>query len=123
MTLPVVYIALPYTHKDPAVRAERAAVSDRFVAEYIRCGYAVYAPISMTHHVAEKYELPVEFTYWANNCHTMVGLCDLVVVITLDGWAQSVGVNAEVATAMELGIPVYYCDESDIPLPVWEFTC
>ena len=46
--------------------------------------------------------------FWARYDRSVLARCDAVAVLTLDGWEDSVGVQAELAIAGELGLLVRY---------------
>ena len=39
---------------------------------------------------------------------------DILVVLMLDGWQDSIGVALEIAFALGKGIPIYYCTLKDV---------
>jgi hypothetical protein len=45
---------------------------------------------------------------WQRHDHRYLEACDEVVVLMLDGWQQSIGVQAEISAARELGKPVTF---------------
>lgn len=106
----LVYLATPYTHKNPEVRAERFRVVNRVAAEMMAGGTHVFSPISHTHEMSVQHELPHDWQYWQNNCRVMVSRCDRLVVLMQDGWRESVGVRAEIELAHSQGMPVEYVE-------------
>jgi Domain of unknown function (DUF1937) len=48
--------------------------------------------------------------FWQQHDMAFLSVCDEVMVLKLDGWAQSVGVQAEIAAAKALGKPVSFLD-------------
>jgi hypothetical protein len=103
----VIYLACPYTHPDPAVRDQRFEAACVATASLMRAGRSVFSPIVHSHPLV-RYGLPVEWDFWqAQDCEHLRG-CDCVVVLTLEGWETSVGVQAEVRLANELGLPIHY---------------
>ena len=104
----MIYLAIPYTHEDPAVMDARAAVADHVAALLTDIGYQVYSPISGWHHIAKKYSLPTDHEYWTRLNHRMMLNSDRVLVIMLYGWKESKGVQDEIAFAERFGIEVKY---------------
>ena len=54
------------------------------------------------------YGVPLDWGFWQRHDHRHLEACDEVVVLMLDGWRESVGVQAEIAIARELGKPVTF---------------
>ncbi len=106
----IVYLAVPYMHEKKFIREFRAAVSDIIAAELMKEGFIVFAPISLCHHLAVKYGLPGNWEFWAEMDEEFVRASGKLLVITLKGWKESVGVNAEIKLAQKYGIPIDYID-------------
>ncbi len=104
------YLATPYLHKDEKVMEFRAAVSDIIFADLSNKGRYLYAPISSCHHIAQKYDLPRDWQFWAGLDEEFVSICKTLLVITLPGWEESTGVTAERGIATREGIPIEFID-------------
>ena len=52
--------------------------------------------------------MPLDWAFWQRHDRRYLEACDEVVVLMLDGWRESVGVQAEIAIARELGKPVTF---------------
>jgi hypothetical protein len=52
--------------------------------------------------------LPTDWAFWQYCARQYLERCDEVVVLMLDGWLESAGVQAEVRIAREFGKPVRY---------------
>jgi hypothetical protein len=103
----IIYLCSPYTCADPAIRESRFEAACRAAAELTRQGKTVFAPVVHSHAIA-KYGLPLEWRYWEIHDRRFLQACEEVIVLTLPGWQDSVGVNAEIAIARELGKPVTF---------------
>ena len=101
----MIYLVSPYTHPDPAVREVRFQAACRQAAEMVRCGIAVFSPIVHTHPLA-SHGLPLDWSFWREYDRAFLEMCSEVWVLTLDGWRESQGVQAEIKLARELGKPV-----------------
>jgi len=101
----MIYLASPYTHPDPAVREARFRAACRQAAEMVRCGIVVFSPIVHTHPLA-SHGLPQDWAFWREYDRAFLEMCSEVWVLTLDGWRESQGVQAEIELARELGKPV-----------------
>jgi hypothetical protein len=78
-------------------------------------GYHVFSPISHGHPISTAGKLPGDWKYWESNCRKMLKICDKLIVLTLDGWENSTGVQNEVRIAKEMNIPVSYFPEPAMP--------
>jgi nucleoside 2-deoxyribosyltransferase len=103
----MIYLASPYSHPDPAVREERYRAACRAAAALLLAGQPVFSPIAHSHWIAE-HGLPYAWSFWEPLDRWFLERCDEVVVLTLDGWNESVGVQAEIRIAAECGKPVRY---------------
>ncbi|MEN6536334.1 MAG: DUF1937 family protein [Bryobacteraceae bacterium] len=100
-------MASPYTHIDPAVRRQRFESACRAAAALISRGKTVFSPISHSYGICAC-GIPHDWQFWKQHDHRYLEVCDEVVVLMLDGWQESVGVQAEIAIARELGKPVTF---------------
>ena len=101
----LIYLASPYSHKDPAVRAFRAEQAVRYAGWLIEEGFMVFSPIAHTHPIAEVADVPTDWEYWQEYDRRMIDACDELMVIDMVGLKESTGVKAEVAYAAETGKP------------------
>jgi nucleoside 2-deoxyribosyltransferase len=105
----MIYLASPYSHPDPMVREQRFLAACRATVTLIRAGEVVFSPIVHSHALVE-FELPTAWSFWERIDRAHMERCDEVVVLMLDGWAQSVGVREELRIARELGKPVRFLE-------------
>ena len=103
----MIYLASPYSHPDPAVRQQRFEAACRAAASLLRAGINVFSPIAHSHPIA-GYGVPATWDFWVQVDREFLRKCEVLAVLTLDGWEQSVGVAAEIAMAQEFGMPVLY---------------
>jgi hypothetical protein len=104
------YLALPYMHENPFIMDFRAAVSDIIAADLMKQGRIIFAPISMCHQLAVKYNLPKDWAYWSTFDKEFIKVSGKLLVITLKGWKDSVGAAAEMGLANKYNIPIEYID-------------
>jgi nucleoside 2-deoxyribosyltransferase len=105
----MIYLCTPYSNADPAVRQERFEMACRAAAELIRQGKTVFSPIAHSHSICQL-GLPLDWAFWERHDMALLKMCDEVVVLKLDGWQESVGVQAEIGAARTLGKPISYLD-------------
>jgi hypothetical protein len=103
----MIYLASPYSHPDPAVRQQRFDVACRATAALVRAGQVVFAPVVHNHPLV-AHGLPTGWDFWERIDRHFLARCDEVVVLKIDGWRESAGVQAEIRIAGELGKPVRY---------------
>jgi hypothetical protein len=106
MTGGLVYLASPYSHPDPAVRLARFEAANRVAAILMARGILVFSPLSHSHPIALAGCLPLSWDYWERYDRAILRACGSMLVLTIDGWRELVGVRAEVKIARELGFPV-----------------
>ncbi len=73
----------------------------------MREGHIVFCPIAHSHPLVE-HGLPTGWAFWERWDQAFLERCDAVVVLMLDGWESSVGVQAEIRIGTELGKPISY---------------
>jgi nucleoside 2-deoxyribosyltransferase len=103
----MIYLARPYSHHDPAVREQRFRAACRAAVALLHAGWVVFSPIAHSHPLAQ-HGLPGNWQFWERYDRAFLERCDEVVVLMLDGWEESIGVQAEIRIARELGKPVRY---------------
>lgn len=108
----MIYLASPYTYADAAVRGERFRAACRAAAMLMRQGRVVFAPIVHGHPLVAE-GLPIEWPWWEQFDREHLSRCDEIVVLMLDSWQTSTGVQAEIRIAEELGKPVRYLAPND----------
>lgn len=92
------------------VRQQRYEAACRLAARLMEQGYVVYSPIAHSHGLAVFGGLRGDWEFWERCDRAMLEHASLVVVLRLDGWAESSGVMAEIGIAWEMGIPVEYLE-------------
>jgi nucleoside 2-deoxyribosyltransferase len=104
---PVIYLCSPYAHPDPAVVEQRFVAACRATAALIREGKTTFSPIVHSYPLCQL-GLPDDWGFWREHDVKYLEACDEVLVLKLQGWERSQGVQAEVAMARALGKPVSF---------------
>ena len=112
MTAPLVYLASPYSHPDPAVREVRILAAARCCAAMLARGVHVLSPVVYGHPVALAGGHATDWQTWRDLDLALLRRCDTLAVLTLPGWQESVGVAAEIAEAKRCRMTVEYVDEA-----------
>lgn len=111
-TRPLVYLACPYSHPELSVREQRFDKVNEITAKLTNSGLSVFSPISMTHPLATKHELPGDWNFWEKFDTDFISCSNTLYVLMLDGWEKSTGVQAEIIIARKQGIPIIYLNEN-----------
>lgn len=111
---PLIYLACPYWHVDPAVRQSRFDRVTVVAAKLMVGGTVVFSPITHGHPMHLAHDMPGDWPFWRRVDRTFLQRSSELFVLMLDGWRQSVGVTAEIKMAEEeFHIPVMYIDGSE----------
>jgi hypothetical protein len=106
----LIYLACPHAHPDPAVRAQRFHAVSKAAAKLLGEGELVLSPVSHSTPISAAGDLPGGWDYWGKLDRVLLSCCHKMIVLKLDGWEESAGVNAEIKIAETLGIPVIYME-------------
>ena|ERR1017187_2263704 len=113
----LIYLAVPYSHKNPSIKEKRFQIVNEMAALLMSKGYYIFSPISHTHPIATSNahnQLPGEWEYWEGYDRVMMKCCKSLLVLKLEGWETSTGVQAEIKIANEFGIPIEYMEYADL---------
>ena len=114
----IIYLASPYTHEDPDVRRSRYRTACEAAAWLMRRGDVVFCPVAHSHAVSVESMLtnpppprridPCNREFWLKQDLPILALCSELCILAIPGFAMSKGIQAEVAAAIWLSIPVTY---------------
>src|SRR5262245_46139289 len=99
----MIYLASPYSHPDAAVREQRFRDACRATAALMRMGNVVFSPIVHGHPLVE-HGLPTDWSFWKTHNRAHLGRCTELLVLILDGWEESEGVQAEMRLAQHMAV-------------------
>jgi len=114
----ITYLASPYSHPSAVVREQRFQAACRAAAALMQQGRVVYSPIAHTHPIAVLCDLPKGWEYWRQYDEAFLAASSEVVVLMLDGWQESAGVQAEIEIAERDGKPVRYMTPEELGIGV-----
>lgn len=103
-----IYIASPYTHKDPWIREERYLRASRVLTQYLRDKRWAYSPIVHCHELAKVDALPHDAEFWREYDFAMLATAAELHVLRIEGWEDSLGVRAEIDEATRLGKRIWF---------------
>jgi len=106
----LIYLATPYSHKDPQVREYRFFAAREHL---VQMNGLVYSPIVHCHPIATVHGMPKDAKYWRRHNYAVLERCSEMRILKLPGWDTSLGVKDETKFATSHNIPVTY----DFPTP------
>lgn len=111
---PFVYVAGPYSDKDPVVREERFHQHAVAAAWLVQHGHVVYAPIVHCHSIAVAGGIKGGWDFWQNMDMPFLALSRLMVILPLSGWLESKGLWHESQYALQNEIPITFMTGIDV---------
>lgn len=103
-----IYLASPYSHREPRTRRKRYLAARDAVAWLLNQRQWVYSPIVHCHALSLAHDLPTHAAFWREYNFAMLAPASELMILTLPNWATSGGIIAERAEATRLGLPVTY---------------
>lgn len=110
-----IYLASPYTSKEPGVQEQRAREVARVAGALIENGHNVFCPIAMSHFISDHSVMPASgvkaHDMWMRNDLAFLETCHELYVLMLDGWIESTGVKEEIEFARVNGLSIHYLNK------------
>lgn len=113
-----IYIAIPYSDKDPNVRLWRYTQLVSYATDLAARGIKIIAPVLWCHPVHETAKatgIEIPYQYWIDVCDRDIRQASELHVIRMSGWDTSTGVKAEIEWATNNNIPIKYISAT------WEY--
>lgn len=103
----VIYLALPYSHPDPKVRQFRYEQACITAYELMQQGRKVVCPVIHNHPLVL---LGLKFGWytWEGYDRLFMDICGEMIVLRLEGWKESEGVDGEIEYMKMSEKPVAY---------------
>jgi hypothetical protein len=114
------YLASPYSKYPGGREAAYEAVCKK-AAELMLEGENIFCPIAHSHPVETIGGIDPEkasHDFWLKQDFAVLAKCDKLIVYMMTGWETSFGVQAEIAKAKELNIPIEFYDCVDAYTPL-----
>lgn len=108
------YVAIPYSSDDKNIEIERYEKVTKLTAKLTKLRYKVMSPITYGHTLIQYEDMPGSYDFWEDFCISFLKDCDLLIVLTLDGWEDSKGLNGEIEYATHNHIPIIHVSEHKI---------
>lgn len=103
----MIYISIPYTGCENLSFCVSCVVLEKL----IRAGNVAISPVVCGHAMERQNRITKsDHDLWLGYDLKLLRHCDVLAVITLDGWEDSAGVKAEIDEAERLGVPIVYLD-------------
>ena len=106
----LVYLAAPYSDKDPDVKEQRIANFCLVDAKLSLEGYYTVSPMLKSLLFRYTSKVPSTWEFWQGYGEEIIKACNKMFVIMLDGWEESEGVQGEIELANKYGIEIEYID-------------
>ena len=106
----LIYLACPYSDKSPKVEHDRFIAATICAANRMERKELIFSPITHSHPIRRYAGLEGDFEFWKDFCVATLTACQVMYVLTLPGYKESVGVQAELNIAYNLGMPIHYLD-------------
>ena len=110
----MIYLASPYSDKDPDVMAARAYEAEAAAAHFAREGFKLYCPIAAWHGVSLRHDLPKSWEDWRGPDFEILRHASEFWVLKIDGWRNSVGVQAELVLANHLNMRIIGIEKTPV---------
>lgn len=99
----LVYLASPYSADKDSIKKKRFEAACEAAARLISQGVMIFSPIAHSHPIATIGCTPTSWEFWEKWCMGMLDKCDSMIVLQLDGWEESAGVQAEITWMIDAG--------------------
>ena len=102
----LIYVGSPYTHPDNYIMQLRYDAVLDITADLLKQGFHVISPIVHCHPLSVKHKMMPDFEFWQRYNFALLSKCDVLLVVPLKSWKESIGLNAEISFAIENNISV-----------------
>ena len=101
------YLASPYSSPAPAVRHLRFRAALDAAARLMADGHVVFSPIAHSHPIeATCFPDPKPGAFWKAQDEPLLRAASRLIVLQIDGWRESRGIQWEIEVAREIQIPI-----------------
>lgn len=101
-----VYLGSPYSKYEAGHDAAARVVADA-AARLMHRGLAIYSPIAHGHAIA-AHGLPLDWAFWKSQCQPLIDGAAGLIVLTMAGWQESVGLQYEIEEFVRTGRPILH---------------
>lgn len=101
-----IYLGSPYSKYEAGHDAAARVVADS-AARLMAGGMVIYSPIAHGHAVA-VHGLPPTWDFWKRQCQPLIDAAAGLIVLTMAGWQDSVGLQYEIDEFVRAGKPIMH---------------
>lgn len=98
------YLACPFRHKDINIQKKRCVAAHYVAAQLSSQGHHIFSPLTHNEILQDLVNLPGE--HWMQFDLAVLSICQRLLILKLEGWKSSKGIQIEIAFAKERGIPI-----------------
>ena len=107
------FVSSPYSNPEPDIEHQRyLAVCDFTAWLWNDRGMIPVSPIAHWHPIGRRNQLPTNAMAWVDWNRCMVERADLLYVLCIDGWRDSIGVGYEIHWAKQQKLSVFYATKT-----------
>lgn len=108
-----VYLGSPYS-KYASGHDRAALIVSQCAAKLMNKGLVIFSPIAHGHSITICGDLPLDWDFWKRQCDPMIDGAAALVVLMMEGWWDSVGLEYEINRAIERSIPILYIEPAQL---------
>lgn len=98
-----------YSDEKEQVEEERYHLINQAVARLYENGITVISPITQSHPLAKEHGLGEKgLDFWLSHDYNLIMRADLLLVLMIEGWKDSEGLQQEIQFCQSKGIPILY---------------
>lgn len=101
-----IYLGSPYSKYEAGHDAAARVVADS-AARLMGSGMVIYSPIAHGHACA-AHGLPLTWDFWKRQCQPLIDAAAGLIVLTMAGWHESVGLQYEIEEFVRAGKPILH---------------
>jgi hypothetical protein len=106
---PLTYLACPYSTPNPEEkewRYQQVTLAAAWLTDHY--GLTVFSPITHSHPMHTIGCCKGDWSFWEKVDRDYLAVSNQLIILLLEGWDRSTGLNAELGLARDAGIPVHY---------------
>nr|WP_246806956.1 DUF1937 family protein [Ensifer sp. ENS04] len=108
-----IYLGTAYSKYEAGHDAASRVAADA-AARLMAAGLCIFAPIPHGHTITLAGDLPKDWKFWKKQCDPMIEAAAGMVVLTMHGWQESVGLQYEIGEFTRLGRPILHASPAEL---------